>query len=216
MDSRILNVGLAITLAAGALAAVSPARANLITFSTAPSGDGFTGPVTEDGFTYSTLSGGLYVNRWGDPGQDMEGNEGGGGGVLNIVSATSLDFYFTSLDYSAYNSLGTGTQTLTVSGYLGGVLEGTDTYILANTTVFNPSYDNWTLEGANNLAGVKIDDLQITLNAGFDVGAPGAFQESIDNVDLSSVPEPAAWAMLLAGFAGLGLALRARRRLALI
>ena len=65
-----------------ASALASPAFADLITFETAPSGAGFTGPVTENGFTYSTLSGGLFVNGLGNPGQDMEGNEDTGGGVL--------------------------------------------------------------------------------------------------------------------------------------
>jgi hypothetical protein len=48
------------------------AHAADITFATAPYGSGFTGPVTEAGFTYSKASGSLFVNTWGKPGADME------------------------------------------------------------------------------------------------------------------------------------------------
>ena len=130
MPQLIRYMAIAATLAASALA--SSALANTITFETAPFGAGFTGPVTENGFTYSNLSGGLFVNIFGHPGQDMEGEITAGGGVLKIVSATGGDFDFNALDYSAFSTLG-GSETLQVKGFLSGSLVGTDTYTLANT-----------------------------------------------------------------------------------
>ena len=192
----------------------SSALANVITFETAPSGDGFTGPVTENGFTYSTLSGGLYVNGFGNPGQDMEGSQTVGGGVLKIVSATGGDFNFDDVDFAAFASSGTGSQTLNVAGLLGASLVGTDMYTLANTSTFAPKYSNWTTEAASVLAGKTLSELDITLNAG---GTPSLFLEAIDNVVLTSVsaavPEPSSLALLGAGVLGLGW-IRRRRKMA--
>lgn len=185
------------------------AHAAVVTFETAPYGGGFTGPITENGFTYSRLSGALYVNNHGNPGQDMEGSEAGVGGVLNIVSAGSPDFTFSGLDYSAYDTSDTGSQTLAVTGLLGGSIVGTDMYTLANTNVFYPKYANWTTELATILAGKTIDDLHVTLNAGS--GSGGAFHENIDNVVLGAatpVPEPGSLALLGTGLLGLSLVLR--------
>ena len=146
------RAAIAATLVWSALA--SSAFANVITFETAPSGPGFTGPVTENGFTYSTLSGGLFVAVNGHPGQDMEGTETVGGGVLKIVRAGGGDFTFDDIDFSAFAHSGTGSQTLMVEGFLGGLPVGTDQYTLANTNTFNgPAYSNWTTEAASVLAG---------------------------------------------------------------
>jgi hypothetical protein len=66
-------------VAAVAIALASPAFANKITFESASFGV-FTGPVTENEFTYSRLSGALFVNALvGNPGQDAEGTISGGG-----------------------------------------------------------------------------------------------------------------------------------------
>jgi hypothetical protein len=128
---RVL-AGLAYTAGAAMVVAsglASPALANKITFETASLG-AFTGPVTEDGFTYSKLSDGLFVNTTGNPGHDLEGLSTAGGGVLKIVSATGDDFNFNALDFAAFNNLGTGSQTLKVEGFLGGSSVGIDQYTL--------------------------------------------------------------------------------------
>jgi hypothetical protein len=206
--------GAAMALGLGVLGAAGLAQAATITFETAPFGADFTGPVTENGFTYATDSGFLYVDQYGNPGQDMEGQVAGGGGVLDIVSASAGDFKFSGLDYAAYDSSDSGSQTLSITGYLSGSPVGTESYTLANTNVFNPTYANWTTENASGLAGVTIDDLKITLNAGG--GETASFLQGIDNVNLNvagAVPEPASWAMVLIGFFGLGATLRSRRRM---
>jgi hypothetical protein len=206
-----------VTAAAAMLVASTlalPAPANIITFETAPFGAGFTGPVTENGFTYSTLSGGLFINVFGNPGKDAEGTQGAGGGVLKIVSATGSNFNFNALDFSAFDFFGTGSQSLKVEGFLGGSSVGADQYTLANTKIFNPKYDNWTTEAASVLAGKSISELDVTLKANI-AGSGSFFNESIDNVVLTPlqalVPEPSSLAILALAMVGVGL-IRLRQR----
>lgn len=199
-------------IVAGAIVS-SSANAAVITFETAPAGPGFTGSVNEDGFTYARLSGGLFVGNSGNPGQDMEGDFGTGGGVLDITSASAGSrFTFSGLDYAAFAASGTGSQTLTVTGLLGGSVVRTSAYTLANTATDTPKYANWTSESASGLAGVTIDDLRITLNAaGNSEGtSPLDASQNIDNVVLNAVPEPASFALLAAGLAGMGFICRRR------
>jgi hypothetical protein len=199
----------------GASAMASPAFANTITFETAPLGS-FSGPVTENGFTYSKLSGVLLINPLlvGNPGKDAEGTISGGG-VLKIVSATGSDFNFNALDFSAFDFSGTGSQTLKVEGFLGGSSAGVDQYTLTNTKIFNPKYDNWTTEFASVLAGAGLSELDITLNASI-TGSGLLFNESIDNVvltpELAAVPEPSTLTLLGVGVAGASCIRRLQRR----
>jgi hypothetical protein len=204
----------AVAAMVAASALMSPALANKITFETA-SVRAFAGPVTEDGFTYSKLSGALLINPLlvGNPGKDAEGTISGGG-VLKIVSATGGDFNFNALDFSAFDFSGTGSQTLKVEGFLGGSSVGVDQYTLANTKIFNPKYDNWTTEFASVLGGKSISELDIILNASI-AGSGLLFNESIDNVvltlELAAIPEPSSLTLL--GIAAVGASfIRVRRR----
>jgi hypothetical protein len=197
-------MAVAASVAAGAL--TSQAFANKVTFETASPGV-FSGPVTEDGFSCAKLSGGLFVAQFGNPGQDLEGLSTAGGGVLKIASAIGGDFNFNALDFAAFNILGTGSQTLRIEGFLGGSSVGVDQYTLANTRVFNPKYDNWTMEAACVLAGKIISELDISLNVSV-AGSGSLFSENIDNVVLTpvqaAVPEPSSAALLGAAAAVAG------------
>ena len=205
-------------VAATAVASVlaSPALANTITFETAPLGAGFAGPVTENGFTYSTLSGGLLINHFGNPGKDAEGNQSLGGGVLKIVSATGGDFNFNALDFAAFDLFRPGSQTLTVEGFIGGSSVGVDQYTLANTNdVSKGTYANWTTEAASVLAGKTISEFRISLTAS-SAGTGFTFGENVDNVvltpELAQVPEPTSLALLGVAVVGASCARLRRRR----
>jgi hypothetical protein len=203
-----------VLLTAAASVVGSPSAANTITFETAALGTGFTGPITEDGFTYSSSSGALLINAFGNPAHDAEGNALSGGGVLKIVSASNDDFNFGALDFSAFDLSGTGSQTLKVEGFFDGSSVGVDQYTLANTSVFNPRYDNWTSEAASVLAGKSLSELDITLNASIS-GSGSLFNESVDNVALTPVPAavPEASSLALLGVAVAAMCFgRVRRR----
>ena len=128
------------------------------------------------------------MNDYGNPGQDMEGDEPSGGGILDIVAAAGgpATFTYSGLDYAAYDSRGAGVQTLSVTGLLGGSIVGPG-YLLANTDGVPL---NWTTEHASTLSGKTIDDLQITLSAG--EGDSFDFVQTVDNISLgpaaTSVP----------------------------
>jgi hypothetical protein len=195
----------------GAVAALfvfaTGAQAAVITFENDSTGIYVSAGGSEAGFDYRP-DGAYVINTNGDPGHDAEGYAVGGGGGIVFTAADSSLFTFGGLDYFAYDSRGLGSQILTVSGWRDGSVIGTDFFDLANT-----SFIDWTLFGATNLAGIKLDSLSIQLNAG--TGANFTYWQSIDNVGLSpsAVPEPATWAMMIVGF-GLGGAMLSRRRVA--
>jgi len=86
---------------------------------------------------------------------------------------------------------GGGPQLLDV--YFGGVLVGTDT----------GSYGTWTF----NWTGVTATGTsEILTFESVNMGGQPSYGNEITNVSLSAVPEPATWAMMLLGFAGLGFA----------
>ena len=194
-------------VALGLGAAPAHAAPVTITFETAPL-EYFTAPVVESGFTYAPASGSLYVSPNGLPGQDMEGDGSGGGGVLGLTSnMTGGTFQFVGLDFSAYNVAAGTPGTISVTGLLGGATVGSDSYTLAAVDVF--PYTNWTTERATNLAGRVVDTLLISLPGS---ATDDAFYDNIDNVqlDTTTVPEPASLAVLGAGLFGLTVLYRRR------
>jgi hypothetical protein len=204
-----------LTLAvAGMLGGMSSAAATAgtITFETANVGVGFSGPVTEDGFTYARFSGALFVGgSHGNPIRDMEGDARQGGGILDIVRAGGGLFSFDSTDFAAVDGIGQDVLALTVNGYRAGSLVGTDTFLLATTAVTTPKYGNWTTELASQLSGAPLDDLQFVL-FGEVTSAHFSF-DAIDNVVLTPASAPGSLTLM---FPALAIASLARRRAAKI
>jgi len=189
-----------------AMAASAAASAATITFEGPPIGPGFTGPVTEGGFTYSCTPGALYMNGLGNPGNDIEGTEAGGGGVLDVKSATASTFKFYALEYAAYGAPGT-LLTISLAGFRSGSLVGSTVFTLPAT--YGPYA--WTSFTNGLFGGHLLDDLQITLPA----GTTPFYSANIDNLTLtttsSGTPEPASWALLVLGFGLTGVAVRRGR-----
>lgn len=190
--------------AAAVIASAAPASANVITFETATFMSQLPAPITEKGFSYKSQSGALTINNLGHPGLHIQGFASGGGGIMEISRAGGGDFMFDSLDFAAFGFVDAPTQTLAIDGLLNGSIVGSDQFTLANTTIFAPSYGNWTTELASLLAGREIDTLRIHLNAGTN-GSDVLFVEAVDNVVLTpiaAVPEPATLALFGAGLLG--------------
>ncbi len=210
----------AIGLSAAALAPCAASAANLITNGSfeAPAlttgqylYPGLSMPTTLDGWTYD--GGGVVINATGysdwygatpPPGFDgaqFAGVQGGGSISQSFtVSASDLShplfltFYDAGRpDFGAY--AGNQTFRVLIDGARHGLFQTTSGQAFTAQAI-NLSY----LSAGNH----TIEFLGITTTD------QTAF---IDNVAIASagVPEPAAWALLLAGFAGLGAALRRRR-----
>ncbi len=104
----------------------------------------------------------------------------------------------------------------------------TDGYDGSYTSVGPGGFNGFVLSfaGVPTITGVSLDPSSQTINPPtslsftsdqvfieFNGGTQVAGQTSIIDVTASSVPEPAAWAMMLLSFAGLGAGLRRRARL---
>jgi len=163
------------------MAALCPgsATADTITFSTGIPGV-FTGPAFEGDFSYSLLSGGLFIDSSnGNPGEEIEGLIADGGGTLQVLRDDILSglFTFDQVDLQQVNS---GAVLIVFEGYLGGALQGTDSLVTSAVSLVHITV------ASSNLNGVSIDELRVILDA-----SSGPFRwEGIDNVVLTSVPEP--------------------------
>lgn len=180
-------------------------------FSTAPLKDALLASLTLHGVTYTGLDGDPSPNVYvSSPGYTNYGAAVGttteniltANGDENILAAFSTPY--SAVGFNAfYNGLGNG--TLTVFGAANAVL---GTFAFAGG--FNPDtgladrgYLGFTSDAA--VYGFQWDTtLGGRMNTGFtniSVGEAGG----------GGVPEPAAWAMMLVGFAGLGAMLRRKR-----
>jgi hypothetical protein len=193
--------------AAAAIAFAVPASAGVVTFSTAPYGPGFTGPVAENGYVYQQTDGSLFVNVWGNPGQNMEALAGTAGGALVVYRQNGGTFHFDSIDFASYEPSGLDQQFLSLVGVTKSGKLFQEFYTLNNTSIYSPQYANWTTEypTLGGLAGLELKSLAIVLySAESTIPCYGA----VDNVVLSDinrepgVPEPATLALFGAGLAG--------------
>ncbi|OHT18894.1 Npun_F0296 family exosortase-dependent surface protein [Edaphosphingomonas haloaromaticamans] len=120
---------------------------------------------------------------------------GGGYAEISLPAATSFSIDVGSLD--SYNLM-----TLLYS-------DGT-TADLSGDTIFNGDADgNQTSPSANGRLTVWADAGKIITGIRFSSDS-NSFE--VDNLAITAVPEPSAWALMLAGFGLIGTGLRSRRR----
>lgn len=200
--------------AAALLSGAAGADAAVITFDNATglSSDAFDVTGSEDGFDFGAFSGSLYLNFFGNPDRNMEGYSEEGGGVLTVAKTGGGLFRYGGTDFAAYSGNGTGSQTLVITGLVGGSVVGSASYELANTSFAIPGYANWTSFGSGGLAGIDVDELRFALVGGIEDFAQ--VYVAVDNIQLGVagvIPEPDSWALLIAGFGFIGAAMRRRR-----
>jgi hypothetical protein len=201
-----------------AFASLTPAHAATIV----PDGN-FNAPLSPGNFT--TYGDGDTFGPWTvGHGVDLIGSywqaPPTGGGSVDLAGNVPGFIY-------QYFNAAAGTQTLNF--YLAGNPDGGNplkhmtAYVLAagglyssalsfDTTGFSKTGMGWALEGLqfNNLGGGLIG-IQFSST---DIDTP--FGAVIGGISISAVPEPATWAMLLLGFAGIGMILRGRKGVAFL
>jgi hypothetical protein len=193
-----------LAVALALIAAVLPgtASADIITFSTGAPYALFFGPTVEGNFSYELFSGGLFIDGDnGNPGAEIEGGTAAAGGTLKLVRDDVVDGLFT-FDQADVQQFNFGAVPVGVEGYLGGVLQGTDSLITSSVSLVH------TTLASSNLNGLSIDELRVILDAS---NAPASW-EGVDNIVVSRVPEPNSIVLLGAGLGLIALYLRRRSR----
>lgn len=145
---------------------------------------------------------------------DLTGSVGRGKGVAsNAIDVVSGATYRVGFDVGAflvanYGSFGDATVDLLVND----VLAGSFTNIMDRTTA-GSDWKRFTYEFQAAAPTVKLTFLSSTSLSSSNLGV------GLDNVTwdmvrqpVAGVPEPASWALMIAGFGGIGAAFRVRRR----
>ena len=202
------KLGIAAAVAAlligGAIAAPASADTTL-TFEGQPNTI-YNAPITRSGFELGNLAG--DEQHFHEIDSTQFGLASNGTGVLLVDRDSSIflqasdlsDFTLTNFDIAAAFSNSPG-LTFVVTGFLNGLQTSTVAGSLGQFATFS---------------GAALGTVDYVLFDGF--GDGGGFE--LDNIVLNGdgsgvVPEPATWAMMLMGFAGMGAMLRSRRRAAL-
>ena len=192
-----------------ALVIALPAQAGVV-LTSVPGSNPYSGPTpTYDFETAVPASGGSIVtgNAAGQHAQPFGstgkywsvGPTDGSPGILDLTgfgSIQSISFIWGSVD--AYNGLDVLANDLTMVLYS---FTGIDAAVNPNGNQANPI--------TNPLATLTLSGADISLVGGLRLtSSQNAFE--IDNLSVAGVPEPASWAMMLAGFGMIGGALRRR------
>lgn len=189
--------------------------------------------TNDDGFntvtTYSfTVSGLPDVHPSIEVGDELVINLTFADGAITLPATSYIDvtsFYLTGDGFPSGDSATFGTTTL----YVGGI--GSGSVVSSGSEGDLADFGTTTSGGvaSNQVFGLGVPAMTFdSVSTDFFIQQidgsllPGAFG-TVDNVSFSAdsrsldptVPEPATWALMLLGFAGLGAALRARRRIAM-
>jgi hypothetical protein len=208
-----------------AFVSASPAEASPITigFNGVPSGPGiFVGPVTENGFVYSSVG---YVNGlfsspiYGNPGAEMEATAllpdhyVDDAGILQFVSATAgQSFQFLGMDIAQRDTDPTATHTIRVEGFFQGSLMGTEDFTTPMSDEGSTNSPYMTVAPTAGLSGIIVDELLVHLPGRSNAGSQIHFYTRLDNVQLEVNAIPAPAALPLAACALLGMVLQQRTR----
>jgi hypothetical protein len=120
---------------------------------------------------------------------------------------------FTTSDTSTVVGGQTAFQILSVMGTVNGVAVNTPTGSYGNYFTTGPSFLDGTGSSFLNVNGGRIDFFNQSTNGLYRVNtfSPGSSNfVTASSSPVAAVPEPAAWALMLLGFAGIGMAMRRR------
>jgi hypothetical protein len=186
-----------IAIAALALMLAAPVAATVITFDEPGSGPVYTSynpTYRQGGLTFTTPYGeAVWLPIAGQGANNGTNNFINGFSALTISRTRGGDFRFEGLDYGQglYSSNATDPLVVTLN------LAGGGTLIINRTST--GSFQ--TLHAGSFLVSSVV------------LGATSGYL-SIDNLTVGMVPEPGSWALMLGGFAVIGLTVRKRRAIA--
>jgi hypothetical protein len=155
-------------------------------------------------FNALSPNGGAFVGLDGDPVANGPLDQTING--LTVGDKYDLSFYWAGTELSNR----TGYGTIQVTGSLGGDPFATTAYSNTNGAGTPGSFSGWMLENFTFTAN-STSELLSFLAVGTPSGNLPPFA-LLDGVSVTGVPEPSTWAMMLAGFGGLGFAAFRRRR----
>ncbi len=176
---------------AASMAMAAPANAAVITFAGLTSPGSIFTTLTEAGFIVNATVGSVTQSSIGNAAPAVA--FGGFGGVIEITKAGGGTFSFAGFDL--INSASPTSAGYFAQGFLGSSLVGFST----------GAPGAGTFAGIGGIAGV-MDRLTINVN-NLTIGQ--SIIASADNINVTAtVPEPATWGLMLAGFGLVGASLR--------
>lgn len=206
--------------AAAALAAtmcIGSAQATVITFDTSTPISPFTGTYTQDAFDIKYLSGALKLGIMNNLGNVIYSSSGGSGSF----ELSRVDGGVFSL--ASFLGGGNGTKnagaTFNILGYLGGANTYSETFSAVTTgnaamNTFNTAptenvFDRIIFSMAQSPKGPGSSIKEVVIPAIDSINVTALAPPQTDPV--TTVPEPATWAMMIGGFGMVGGAMRRRR-----
>jgi len=211
MSRSVRGLVVSAAIAAGLMAAGAAGAATIVngSFETATVDPGSTfltldaGSTAIDGWLVGGDSidyiGGYWQPQDGARSIDLSGNANGS---VSQTFATTLGQDYLVNFFLAGNPDGGPAAKVAISSATGGPVQ-------SNT---------FTVTGSDSHANMGWQPYQYRFTAtgtsttlSFASATDTAFGPALDNVSIASVPEPAAWALMLVGFGGLGAAMRRRR-----